>query len=396
MLGTLDDQGWIVGDAARGGTGLREQFLGGCEDLIDEAHAEGALRVHVSTSVGQLARVSLSNDARQALEGAKVRDDADLHLAQGELRLAGAVAEVTRGDEVHASANAPAMHGGDEGLAAAGNAFGGLLHVANQLEQLRALQGEVVVTGEQRPQGFHHPHQVQAVGEVVAMAAHQHHPYEVIGLQVAQGLWHLPPEVRSHGVATSRAQEDQLGDSVRLFDAQRFVSSVHDGLPRECANRTALARNTKRSVRKVRGRTMTEAARLASPESLGAQRRRVMRRPMPTSNTPRNADVVRTQETAQRRRASMTLTMDPAGVMRSSSQEALASNALYALAVRSRPPAMTSMFKSMSAVAEALPSSGMTLSTTSSRPPVGAARWIWLSRRVQLASSQSWRTFLSR
>ena len=73
----------------------------------------------------------------------------------------------------------------------------------------------------------------------------------------------------------------------------------------------------------------------------------------------------------------MTLTMEPAGVMRSNSQEALASNALYSLAVRSRPPATTSMFKSMSAVAEALASSGMTLSTTSSRAPVGAARWIW-------------------
>ena len=58
------------------------------------------------------------------------------------------------------------------------------------------------------------------------------HAHGVVRVQRAERLGHLAPEVRAQGVALAGAGEHQLGDALRLLDAQRVVAAcVHAPCP---------------------------------------------------------------------------------------------------------------------------------------------------------------------
>ena len=80
-------------------------FVG--EDVVHEVDAQRGRGVDVLAGERKLARVAVADDAREALERAHVRDDRELHLANGELHVLRAEADVARGHEV----DSPPIHG---------------------------------------------------------------------------------------------------------------------------------------------------------------------------------------------------------------------------------------------------------------------------------------------
>src|SRR6185369_14437840 len=88
---------------------------------VHEADRAGALGVEVVAGETELGCDAAADDAGQPLERADVGDDRDARLAYGEARVRGRDADVARGDEIDAAADAPAVDGGDDRLRTVGD-----------------------------------------------------------------------------------------------------------------------------------------------------------------------------------------------------------------------------------------------------------------------------------
>jgi hypothetical protein len=64
--------------------------------------------------------------------------------------------------------------------------------------------------GRHLAEGGHYRGQVQAVGEVAAVAGEHHRSYVRIGVQRTEHQRQFPPEVRAHGVTPARAEQSHL------------------------------------------------------------------------------------------------------------------------------------------------------------------------------------------
>ena len=89
--------------------------------VVDEADLLGARRVDVLAGQREFAQVAVADDRGQTGEAAHVGDDRDLDLTDAELGVGAGVADVDSGDQVDAAADAPALDGGDDRLAAVGD-----------------------------------------------------------------------------------------------------------------------------------------------------------------------------------------------------------------------------------------------------------------------------------
>ena len=118
-LGALDRERRVGGDPLGEIAGRRHRGVGVCVDAVHEVDALGALGVEVLPGERQLGDVSLADDGRQTLQRADVGDDGDARLANRERRVLRSVADVARGDEIDAAAEAVTVHGRDHRLRAA-------------------------------------------------------------------------------------------------------------------------------------------------------------------------------------------------------------------------------------------------------------------------------------
>ena len=153
---------------------------------------------------------------------ADVGDDRELDLAHRELRVGARVADVDRGDQVDAAADAPAVHRGDRRGAAVRDRGDRLLH---RLEVGRGSRRAAwparrsAIIGRER---VTHRGQVEAVAEVAARSGEHDRPDVGVGVQLGEHHRQLGPERRTHRVALARADQRHLRDVIGDVDGDRF------------------------------------------------------------------------------------------------------------------------------------------------------------------------------
>ena len=117
----------------RGGQGCLRVVV----DVVDEPDLLGACGVDVLTRQRQLTQVAVGQDQRQPGQAADVGDHRQLHLAHRELGVGAGVADVDGRDQVHAAADAPAVHRRDRRGAAVGDGVDRALHPQNRGVEVR-------------------------------------------------------------------------------------------------------------------------------------------------------------------------------------------------------------------------------------------------------------------
>ena len=219
LLDPLHDHGRVLRDLARHRPRGVEQRRLALVHVIDEADAQRPRGVDVLAGEGELARVPLAKDARQALQAAQVGHHRHLDFADAEARVGGGDADVAGGDEVDAAADAPAADRRDHRLATGGDRFERALQLLDERQQLDALAGELR-THQVRPDGGTHRREVEPVAEMAALAAHDDGAHRRIGIERVEDARHLLPEIGPHRVAFAGADENYLGDVLVPLDAQ--------------------------------------------------------------------------------------------------------------------------------------------------------------------------------
>src|SRR6185437_6874006 len=123
----------VGGDLGGGGVRRGQRRFGVVVNVVDQADLLGAGGVDVLAGQRELPQVSVVQDQRQAGEAADVGDDGQLDLTHRELGVGAGVADVHRGDQVDAAADAPAVHRRDGGGAAVGDRGDRALHALDLL-----------------------------------------------------------------------------------------------------------------------------------------------------------------------------------------------------------------------------------------------------------------------
>src|SRR5471030_3345764 len=96
----------LAGDLAGNAHHAVEQAGSIAVDAIDQAHAVRFLGTKLATSVSQLPQHAVTDDPRQALQGANVGGHADVDFLDRELRVFSGVTHVASGDQVDGAAQA--------------------------------------------------------------------------------------------------------------------------------------------------------------------------------------------------------------------------------------------------------------------------------------------------
>ena len=150
------------------------------------------------TYIGYLAvrRLGDTREARQAvaheaLQAGEVGDDRHLHLAHAEPRVGAGDPDVSRGDQVNGSAEAPAGDCRHHRLAAGRDRGHGSLEPVDLLEESGTRTG-LAWTEHVRPAG-HHRGQVQTVREVGTVPGEHNRANLVIGVQAGENLGQFVP-----------------------------------------------------------------------------------------------------------------------------------------------------------------------------------------------------------
>ena len=103
--------------------------LGVGRHVVDQPDLLGPLRADVLAGEGQLGQVPRADDGGEALQAPEVGHDGDLGLAHREHGVRRGQADVTRRDEVDATADAVAVHRRDDRLGAARHRGDGVLEL---------------------------------------------------------------------------------------------------------------------------------------------------------------------------------------------------------------------------------------------------------------------------
>ncbi|MCY1525038.1 hypothetical protein D9M68_600040 [compost metagenome] len=187
---------------------------------VDQAQALRLFTADAAASVRQLAHHAVADDARQALQGTDVGRHADVDLLDGKLRVDRGVAHVAGRDQVDGAAQAVALDGGDDRLAAVVDDVEGLL----QFEDL-APQGARIAPGVRAELGADRgeQHQVDAGGEMLAGAGQHHDPHFIVVLDLAEDFDDLLPEIGIHRVDLFGTVDLHMGDLVCQLYAEGFV-----------------------------------------------------------------------------------------------------------------------------------------------------------------------------
>ena len=200
-----------------------QRRLGVGVDVVDQADLLGARRVDVLARQRQFAQVPVGQDERQPGQAADVGDDRELDLAHRELRVGAGVADVDRGDQVDAAADAPAVHRGDRsGVRQSATAvMDCCIDFSRVWKSARGLASAPSASiGDER---VAHRGQVESVAEVAARSGQDDRPDVGVGVQLGEDHRQLGPERRTHRVALARADQRHLRDVVVDVDGEGFV-----------------------------------------------------------------------------------------------------------------------------------------------------------------------------
>ena len=168
--------------------------------------------VEVATGVGQFAGHAVADQARQALQRADVGYHPEVDLAHREHGVGRRIAHVAAGDEVERAADAGALDGGDDRLAAALEAAQAVLQVEDQPAQGFAAARPVGM-GDALLDAAHHG-EIDAGAEIPAFAAEDGDADRGGCVDPREGLADFLPHRVVHRVRLVRAVEADFGDAV--------------------------------------------------------------------------------------------------------------------------------------------------------------------------------------
>ena len=231
LLGATHGQRRLGGDLA--GQGIRggQHGFGVRMAAVDQADASGLRGINPAAGHGQFPCPALADIAGQTLQRTQIGDHADIHFLDREKRIAGSQTHVGRQRNIQPAANAGAMNGGNDRLAAMLDAADGALQTLDGQQQFFPLAGFAVIL-DLLLQADQHL-QVNAGAEMLAIAGQDNGAdFRRVACPV-ECLMKLTPQRVIHRIGAIGAVQFQVGNLVFNGNGNRFKFQ-HDSPMGKC------------------------------------------------------------------------------------------------------------------------------------------------------------------